>query len=481
MRRLHAADNCSTAPLVKVSSPGDLQERQADAMAQAALAGTLEQQPREPLGIAHVPEGVLPAGPGEALPASLRKDYEQRFGASLAPVRLHRGEAAAQAAAAFEARAYAAGPHVVFGRGEFAPDGPDGRRLIAHELAHVLQGNEGALVRRVPWTPTHADERTATGGDRFATRTFELVIPSLTGVSGRTSTQNINVSVFVPSGTRPDRNKVHVFFGPGDAVEAGLRANEVGMNAAMTHGLRGAADATEWILISVPGRTDPSGAEANAFNTIDTAGVQACLGAAGRASTNIDALRFSSHSRGSRGLRETLSRRLIPSPVADRVVVFDAAFSSLDRALARSGIAGSSMLALNVVDSGRLTVRGARNIALGANAMRAIGYTRIIQDAMVTMPSLNIPAGVRSQLLPLPARGRFTTTRPAPAGMTNIHEFARTNASAIQSIVAHENDAVTGLKTFIDTNNLIRLGRVFSSGIYSHHLFVAELAHEVVN
>jgi hypothetical protein len=81
----------------------------------------------------------------------------------------------------------------------------------------------------------------------------------------------------------------------------------------------------------------------------------------------------------------------------------------------------------------------------------------------------------------LPARGRFTTASPAPAGMTNIHDFARTNAAAIRAIVRHENDPVTGLKTFIDTNNLIRLGTVFSAGIYSHHLFVAELAHEVVD
>jgi hypothetical protein len=475
-----AAATGALPPQVRVSEPGDREEVQADQLARTVLAGAAPPAPHTPASTGPVPDGVLPAGPGEPLPAALRAEFEQRFGADLSLVRLHRGEAAAQAAAGFEARAYAAGPHLVFGRGEYAPDRPSGRHLIAHELAHVLQGPQGAEVRRIPWTPTHADERTASGSDRLAARTFELSIPSLTGLSYRTSTQNIDVSIFVPAGTLPDRNKVHIFFSPGNAVETGLVASAVGMNAAMTHGLRGAADTTEWILISVPGRSGPS-SEANGFNTIDTAGVQACLRAAGRTSTSIDALRYSSHSRGSRGLRETLSRRLIPSPVADRVVVFDAAFSSLDRALAGSGIAGSSMVALNVVDPGRLSVIGSRNISLGAGAMRAIGYTRIIQDAMVTQPSLAIPAGVSSQLLTLPARGRFTTTSPAPAGMTNINDFARTNAAAIRAITAHENDAGTGLKTFIDTNNLIRLGTVFSSGIYSHHLFVAELAHEVVD
>ena len=381
------------------------------------------------------------SSPGQPLEAGLQADMSRRFGHDFAQVQVHTGAAAARSASDINARAYTVGKHIVFGAGEFAPHAQQGRRLIAHELTHVVQSAQGMgeEIRRVPWTPTHADERTSTGADRFAAQTFELTVPALTGESGRTSIQPIDVAVFVPAGAVPGRNKVHIFFGPNLAVENGLPPSQVGFNSTMTHGLRGASDSTEWILVSVPGRWAPGARpdSTHAFNTIDTAQVQACLHAAGRASTTIDALRFSSHSRGSRGLRETLNRRLIPSPVAERVVVFDAAFSSLDRALARSGIRGSNMFALNVIDPGRLTVAGSHNLSLNAGAMRAIGYSRLIQDAMVTMPSLVIPAGVRVQLLPLPARGLVTTRRPPPSCQTTITHIAGRHASALHSYVTH--------------------------------------------
>jgi hypothetical protein len=475
-----------------ITAPGDAVEAQAERMADAALRADTSAAPPAPVSSPPADSRLLPSISGEPLPPALRSDFEPRFGADFSHVRIHRGEGASQAAASFAARAYTVGSHIVFGRGQFAPDSMWGRKLIAHELGHVAQGGPRASheVRRVAWTPTHADERSSTGADRFASQTFELSIPALTRDRGTVKTQNIDVSIFVPANAKPDRNKVHVFFSPGEATQSGLAPAAVGMNAAMTHGFRAASDTTEWILISVPGR-DNSDID---FNTIDTVGVQACLKAAGRARTGIDALRFSSHSRGSRGLTATLKNKLIPTPVPERVVVFDAAFPSLSKALASSGIPGGRMFAIRVNDLRTLTVPGAHNTGdqpgkpaksgsagLSPEAMRAIGYTRIIQDAMTTMPTLVIPKAVRAQLLTLPARGLFSTLSPPPPGMVNIEAYAATNKAAIDAIVKHENDPLSGLKTFIDNNNLIRLGVKFTAGIYSHHLFVAELAHEVVD
>jgi len=59
-------------------------------------------------------------------------------------VRLHAGPRAAASAAALGARAFTVGQDVVFGLGEFAPDKPDGLRLIAHELTHVGQQRSAA-------------------------------------------------------------------------------------------------------------------------------------------------------------------------------------------------------------------------------------------------------------------------------------------------------------------------------------------------
>jgi hypothetical protein len=64
---------------------------------------------------------------------------EPRFGHSFADVRIHADARAAESAAAVSAHAYAVGRDVVFGAGKYAPESADGRRLIAHELAHVVQ------------------------------------------------------------------------------------------------------------------------------------------------------------------------------------------------------------------------------------------------------------------------------------------------------------------------------------------------------
>ena len=64
--------------------------------------------------------------------------------------RLHRDAPAAALSRELSARAFAVGPHVAFGAGEFAPGTPVGDALIAHELAHVQQqrGAHTAVERK---------------------------------------------------------------------------------------------------------------------------------------------------------------------------------------------------------------------------------------------------------------------------------------------------------------------------------------------
>jgi hypothetical protein len=77
--------------------------------------------------------------PGQPLDAPTRAFMEPRFGHSFADVRVHADAPSARSAAAVGARAYAVGTDVVFGAGSYAPASAEGRRLIAHELAHVVQ------------------------------------------------------------------------------------------------------------------------------------------------------------------------------------------------------------------------------------------------------------------------------------------------------------------------------------------------------
>jgi hypothetical protein len=83
---------------------------------------------------------------GAPLDASVRAAMEPRFGHSFADVRVHADGRAAESARAVGAHAYAVGRDVVFGAGRYAPGSGEGRRLIAHELAHVVQ-QRGASIQ----------------------------------------------------------------------------------------------------------------------------------------------------------------------------------------------------------------------------------------------------------------------------------------------------------------------------------------------
>ena len=92
-------------------------------------------------------ERVL-AGSGRPLEPDLRQEMEQRFVHDFSRVRVHSGAAAEQSAQELNARAYTVGHNIVFGAGRFDPGKHEGRRLIAHELTHVVQqmGTEGVRV-----------------------------------------------------------------------------------------------------------------------------------------------------------------------------------------------------------------------------------------------------------------------------------------------------------------------------------------------
>jgi hypothetical protein len=68
---------------------------------------------------------------------------EERFGEDFGHVRVHTDARAADSAEAVAARAYTVGRDVVFGAGRYAPETGEGQRLLAHELAHVVQQGRG--------------------------------------------------------------------------------------------------------------------------------------------------------------------------------------------------------------------------------------------------------------------------------------------------------------------------------------------------
>ncbi|MCB9745935.1 MAG: DUF4157 domain-containing protein [Alphaproteobacteria bacterium] len=83
---------------------------------------------------------------GQALPEPVRARMERAFGHDFSHVRVHVDGEAAERARALQAHALTVGAHVFFGVGEWAPETPQGERLLAHELMHVVQHDEGRLV-----------------------------------------------------------------------------------------------------------------------------------------------------------------------------------------------------------------------------------------------------------------------------------------------------------------------------------------------
>ncbi|MGE5594619.1 MAG: DUF4157 domain-containing protein [Hyphomicrobiales bacterium] len=85
-------------------------------------------------------------GSGQPLPGATRAFMESRFGADFGRVRVHSGSEAARINREFDARAFTRGSSVFFGEGEYAPGTDRGKRLLAHELTHVVQ--QGAAGSR---------------------------------------------------------------------------------------------------------------------------------------------------------------------------------------------------------------------------------------------------------------------------------------------------------------------------------------------
>ncbi|WP_374499216.1 DUF4157 domain-containing protein, partial [Zoogloea sp.] len=79
---------------------------------------------------------ALGLGTGQPLPATERRYFESRLGTDLTGVRIHPDT---EAATSLRANAFAAGRDIAFAPGRWQPGTAEGRRLLGHELAHVLE------------------------------------------------------------------------------------------------------------------------------------------------------------------------------------------------------------------------------------------------------------------------------------------------------------------------------------------------------
>ena len=136
-RNVLRAESEAREPIAAISSPsaGAIQRT-------AATADGEILAPRSP----RAAERVATSG-GSPLPPRERAYFEPRFGRDFSGVRIYLGGEANDAAHGINALAFTLGRHIAFADGQFRFNTQQGRRLIAHELAHTVQQSETGSTR----------------------------------------------------------------------------------------------------------------------------------------------------------------------------------------------------------------------------------------------------------------------------------------------------------------------------------------------
>jgi len=142
---------------LKIGKAGDKYEQEADRVAEQVVRMPephLQRQPEER------EESIQPKGPtlqtpartsalesglkalkgtGQPLPESTRKFFEPRFDCDFSGVRVHTGGDVVQISRGLNAEAFTYGRDIYFGEGRYNPNTTSGKRILAHELTHVVQ------------------------------------------------------------------------------------------------------------------------------------------------------------------------------------------------------------------------------------------------------------------------------------------------------------------------------------------------------
>lgn len=218
-----ASRQATAMPAFRIGAVDDAAEREADAIADRVLGGTVlrrkckhceEEDKRLSrradggaiASSARSDVGAALAEPGMPLRPADAAFFGPRLGTDLAGLRIHDGPSADRAARSVGARAFALGDHLVFARGEYRPDSSGGQSLLAHELAHVAQDGGRGIIRRQPEPEAEARPRTRTflhRGVRVFVRADCETTPGFTFEIMRTAVSDAIDKVFATTCIRP--------------------------------------------------------------------------------------------------------------------------------------------------------------------------------------------------------------------------------------------------------------------------------------
>ena len=94
-------------------------------------------------------EDVVGSGGGKHLDDNTMSFMENRFGYNFSNVKIHTNGLAAKSAESINAHAYTSGTNIVFNEGKYNPGSNEGKKLLAHELTHVVQQGNNVATKRL--------------------------------------------------------------------------------------------------------------------------------------------------------------------------------------------------------------------------------------------------------------------------------------------------------------------------------------------
>lgn len=175
-------------PKLQINQPGDRYEQEADAMADKVMRMSEKDVSQQSFKASHtavqrkyaecetedeekkiqrkennnsspsfappIVHDVLNSPSGKSMDYSTRSFMESRFKYDFSNVKIHDSEKAADSASSISAMAYTSGKNIVFNSNQYRPQTSEGKRLLAHELAHVTSHSNEGLFRTV--TPNYS-------------------------------------------------------------------------------------------------------------------------------------------------------------------------------------------------------------------------------------------------------------------------------------------------------------------------------------
>ncbi len=146
-------------------------------------------------------------GKGSPLPAGAQQFFGRQMGYDFSQVKIHTGTQAEQSAKEVNAKAYCFDNNIVFNKGQYNPETGDGKKLLAHELAHVMQQHhpgQGVLSRVAQITDKKKEEEKTVDIEGVATKTKQKTSYGCGGVQVGGQTDANYKSAFKTSGkTKP--------------------------------------------------------------------------------------------------------------------------------------------------------------------------------------------------------------------------------------------------------------------------------------